>query len=217
MPIFEKGAFKILFIHIPKTGGTTIEETFVRNGFKMSYRRGGRYGKLNEFDRNNGCSPQHMHADLLAKHFIRSDFNYVFCTVRHPESRFLSEWRSRKRDFPNVDPDCLDAVADHLPPSYARNPFLYDNHLRPQHEFLWGHPEVFRLEDGLQSTFDAVSERIGYRLRYQGLRLQAARGKPPSLGPRTRKFIHEFYREDFLRFGYPTEGSAREGRPPSGA
>ena len=68
MPIFSKAGMEVLFIHIPKTGGTTIEESFCAERFSMSYRRGGYYGPILGFDRDNGCPPQHMHAPLLEKH-----------------------------------------------------------------------------------------------------------------------------------------------------
>lgn len=205
MPVLARGPLRILFIHVPRTGGTTVEETLVRNGFEMSYRRGGRYGAFTAFDRQNKCSPQHMHAELLARHFRAGEFHYVFCTVRHPVARFQSEWAFRRRYFSGFPFETTDAWVDHLRVDYAANPFHCDNHLRPQHEFPWRDPEVFRLEDGLQSLFGAVSARIGHTIRYDEMRLLASGRSQSQTTAKTRQFVNDFYREDFERFGYAME------------
>lgn len=54
MPLFHKNNKRILFIHIPKAGGTSIEQFFKRNGWEMEFYDGGGKGTKNEFTR---CSP----------------------------------------------------------------------------------------------------------------------------------------------------------------
>ena len=103
MPIFEKDNQAIMFVHVPKAAGTSVEEVFCSNGFKMSYRRGGRYGELTEFDIANGCSPQHMHAKLLEKNFDAAKFDYVFGIVRSPLDRLVSEYNFRRSNFKNFN------------------------------------------------------------------------------------------------------------------
>jgi len=89
MPVFFRGSYRILFIHVPKAGGTSIEAFFEANGFKTAYLdRGGSPESLNAVRR---CSPQHMHAALLEALFDPDMFDYVFMTVRHPVRRLLSK------------------------------------------------------------------------------------------------------------------------------
>lgn len=159
MPIFRKNDVSVLFIHVPKTGGTTIEDTFLANGYQMTFRRGGRYGPRNAFDEENGCSPQHMHAALLERHFAGERFTRIFCLVRHPLARFLSEYRFRAESGHKLAQDGVDSFARQVLWRYARrDPMVLDNHIRPQVDFPWRSCTTFRLEDGIEAALSGISD-----------------------------------------------------------
>lgn len=203
MPVFQKDSTQLLFVHIPKTGGTTVEEVMLSNGYEMSFRRGGRYGPLNDDDRKRGCSPQHMHAPLLEDTFAGQDFDLIFALVRHPEARLLSEYRFRKitsdpTEFPSFS-EWMETVFA----SYEGDPLLHDNHIRPQSEFIWpASCKVFRLEDGMTTIFASLSDMVG-KIAYNGehwINLDYVAHDSVSTEDRAR--IEAFYAEDFKRFGY---------------
>ncbi|XP_071853914.1 uncharacterized protein [Apostichopus japonicus] len=64
---------KLLFIHIPKTGGTSIESSFLFKEQRRKHAIGGHH-KISEFNQ---------------KHF---ENYHKFCMVRHPCSRLISAW-----------------------------------------------------------------------------------------------------------------------------
>lgn len=166
MPIFRKNDVSVLFIHVPKTGGTTIEDTFLANGYQMTFRRGGRYGPRNAFDEENGCSPQHMHAALLERHFAGERFTRIFCLVRHPLARFLSEYRFRAESGHKLAQDGVDSFARQVLWRYARrDPMVLDNHIRPQVDFPWRSCTTFRLEDGIEAALSGISDCLPERLK----------------------------------------------------
>ena len=49
MPLFTKGDRSVLYIHVPKTGGTSIEHFFLSNGYAAEYLDTGGAGSLNPF------------------------------------------------------------------------------------------------------------------------------------------------------------------------
>ncbi|PWE18732.1 hypothetical protein DDZ18_03830 [Marinicauda salina] len=201
MPVFEKNGRRLLYIHIPKTGGTTVEETLLANGHRMSYRRGGRYGPLTLEDRERGCSPQHMHAALLEETFDPENFDEIFALVRHPVDRFVSQYKfllAAGRKVPDFH-TWMEGVPERL----RRDPFVYDNHLRPQHEFIWtSRCRVFRLEEGLDAVFAALSEP-GEKISYGGEAwIRLAHDDASAWRESARDHVKSLYFDDFVSFGY---------------
>ena len=98
MPILTTGTKRILYIHVPKTGGTSVEDLLRSYG-----------GDLTLYSpRNAGlpCVAQHFHGEVLRELLglgnsvgNRADehgFDFIFMTVRHPISRLLSEYRHQR-------------------------------------------------------------------------------------------------------------------------
>jgi len=203
LPIFTKADERILFIHIPKAAGTTIEKLFVERGYAMDYRRGGVYGPLNEFDRQNGCSPQHLHAALLEKHLGGERFDRIFCIVRNPIDRFISEYRFRRQAGHKLAGGDINAFWESARRAYDRNPMYLDNHLRPQVDFLWRESEVFRLEDGMNSilrTLGLASAPEPTSRCVHAMKSDEQIHAVPA--ERTLAELTDFYRRDFEVLGY---------------
>lgn len=206
MPIFRKDGKSILFVHIPKTAGSTIEQMFGKSGFDVLYRDPHtRPGSVNRLRR---CSPQHMHASMLAGLFRLEQFDAVFMTVRDPIARFRSEYAMRATSLvPSAE--AVEQWADRAFADYNRDSFLFDNHLRPQVEFLLPGAHVYRLEDGLERAVADMSRRLGIDVTTEVPRaMDRAResGIPSSkveLSPRLIARLRAMYHQDFVAFGYP--------------
>tara|TARA_B100000886_G_scaffold332894_1_gene286143 strand:- start:3509 stop:5140 length:1632 start_codon:yes stop_codon:yes gene_type:complete len=121
----------LLFIHIPKTGGSYIENEFLKNGYLV-----GQYFKRNPIYINNyRCNNWHT----PPKYMNNIDFNnyIVFTVVRDPLSRFLSEvnWDS----FPKYYRNKIKDINTFISTNFKNNDINYDGdcHLVPQIEYLY--------------------------------------------------------------------------------
>lgn len=194
MPIIETPKGKMLFIHIPKTGGSTITRE-LRRHHQVSM-------NTNSPWPGYPCTPQHLHAGPLTELFQPDAFAYVFTVVRHPVDRIRSEYNWNQRKRPIKMPFWLWLRAKLV--QARRSPYLDDNHLRRQEEFLCLDTEVFRLEDGLDRVFHRLSEVTGANYAKNPEARKVTDAAPPALSTADRNLIMKFYGNDFRRFGYDT-------------
>ncbi|MCX7521856.1 sulfotransferase family 2 domain-containing protein [Microbacterium sp. STN6] len=210
MPIFRKDGKNILFIHIPKTGGSAVERVFKNSGYESLYLDGkvGR-GTVNHLRR---CTPQHMHGAMLQQNFRLSRFDAIFMIVRDPLARLRSEyvWRNRNKEVTGAASDVerwsVDAFA-----AYRRDNFLYDNHIRPQADFFVPGARVYYFENGLPEAIADLdsSFELGLVDDIPRVRTAKAHGLASSavqISPELRRRVMSFYRDDYVRFGYDSEG-----------
>ena len=205
MPVMTKDGRAVLFIHVPKAGGTTIEQLFVKSGWTMHFRSTNRLQPdLFPFLR---ISPQHYHAALLSELFKVSKFDLVFAMLREPVARFRSEFAMRNRTLDAAPADVVSAWADKQLARYADNPSILDNHLRPQSEFLLPGTERYRLEDGMEAMVADLNERFDAGLGSDTRHRMSSekRGLPSSsveVSAELRSRLADFYGRDFAELGY---------------
>lgn len=207
MPTFQIGGKLVLFVHIPKTGGTTIEKLFRTH---PGYQEEALYaeGPSNLFIRTSVCSPQHWHASILKKALRINCFDLTFCIIRNPLSRILSEYSMHigKSQGTLTTPTEKSFVEWYEESQEMRkaNPFCFDNHLRSQNEFLLRKSLVATYEDGIPNIWKELCLRL--TLQPQVTAIPHIRpGKGPSiplttLSPGTRKKIYADYEEDLYMF-----------------
>ena len=206
MPIFSSEGGSVLFAHIPKTGGTAVENSFMAADYSAwLLQRTSRHLPPNALFR---CSPQHMHATLLEAILDLEQLPLRVAVVRNPLSRFASEYLYRHRQnqelSENPDETHFTEWGHRVLDRRARNPFLLDNHLRPQEEFLLANTHVVRLEDGLSGVADLVTH---WGLPAIDVGTRAATSKAPAesrikIPDALEERLREVYAGDFRRFGY---------------
>lgn len=195
MPAFTLPGAKILFIHIPKTGGMAIDAAFKAYG-------------ATSLDQATNAEPRrrtrHSHAVETTAMFDLSQFDYIFAIVRNPLARMLSEYRYQCRKS-----------GLHLAPVLGFDRWLHysllrksldqgyrDNHFRPQSEFIVPGCEVFHYEEGLDKPMARIKEITGHDLS-SGLsakNVAPKRGVTPSAASISR--IAKTYSGDFMAFNY---------------
>lgn len=210
MPSLSFDTQLIWFAHCPKAGGTSIETLMVETwgekvghlhwGWDLWWKRGG----WREASPPN--SPQHLiWAD--ADRTLSKAPDQVFAVVRDPMARMMSEHRYQRRyrrgtwagralaALPfSLWLRLMLAVAD-------RNPHAFDNHLRPQSDFIPAQAVVFHLEDGLQKVIDWLAKTTGTSdLSVPPQRLKTTPGDPPDADTLGR--IVQAFAQDYERFGY---------------
>jgi hypothetical protein len=156
MPIFND---EITFIHIPKCGGTSIENFLVDNNFNMSLFTSSGSVFI------NGHSPQHCTYNELERLNLLTD--KIFAIIRPEVDRVVSEYfyilenrLDLSRLFKSFD-EFLDLFLDY------NNTILFDNHNLSNKEFL---VNEFGVIDEKIKIFDFFNtEEIEDYLKLKGL------------------------------------------------
>lgn len=205
MPVFVRGDECVLFAHVPKTGGTALEQLFADSGYEVTYRdlTPARVGVRTV----RRCSPQHMHALLLEETFHLGAIPVKFTVVREPIARFRSEFahRHRPKDV-EVTPQVVQQWGLRMLRRREEDPTWKDNHFRPQGEFVTDGMAVFRYEAGLGTVADALRAEHGLelpaRLRTMNVPAAGTRSDDVPITQRLHAALVATYAGDYERFGF---------------
>ncbi len=195
MPLFVRS--KLLFIHIPKTGGTSIEKLLEERGEAMSMFTS--TGSIFI----NGHTPQHCTFRELQDLNMVTDEVRIFTVVRNPVDRTISEYFYLKRHRPDIDElyRGFDGFLDLF--LNSRNNAFFDNHNLSNVEYLIDHAGLISDRVTIFNYFDVrgIEAFIGC----EGLgRLNYYKTERASFQPDDRqlKRIRKYFREDFKYFDY---------------
>lgn len=156
MPFIQHNGKRILFVHIPKAGGTSVESWMTTIAPLRLFSMG--------VPHVSRCTPQHYRAQDIKQLLGEGFFDYAFAIVRNPYDRIASEYRMRmqlaKTSFWKGLPSFSPWLEENLD-KQKHDKFHLDNHLRPQWEFLDNDVEFFKLENGLSAPLTAISKHLG--------------------------------------------------------
>jgi len=195
MPVFTKDNKKILFIHVPKTAGSSINKLFLNNGYEISY-----YSESSKNLYKGLCGPQHIEAKLIEEEFKNQSFDYVFSIFRNPIDRHLSEftwapWGLMGRDIHT--PELFEEWCPKIFKSYIQTPYKFDNHIRPQNEFYLQGIDVYDF-DKISKLTQKLCAKIG--LENKELPYERSSRKDDCeyvIYEDTIKLIENFYQGDY--------------------
>ena len=206
MPLFKVKNQLVLFVHIPKTGGSSVEEWLSQHS-TMWLSNQDVFAKL-------PCPPQHMHAKLMEDMGLVGLSDYSFSIVRDPVERLLSQffymnwrkfseaepfrkrlpWRSKQRA---MDLYFEKWIRLHLRIA-SQNRSHQLNHLRPQSEFLGDDLDhIFKLEDGLEVALAKVASELGIEGPKDTPHILASKRLPVRISLECLNRIDAFYENDF--------------------
>ena len=207
MPLyqFRKGEYEmtLLFIHVPKTGGTAIETFFRGIGF-TGYFDPPTYMPVRPYLK---VPPAHYDYGALNRLFNLKAI-YSFAVVRHPVKRMISEYKWAAEKSTGAE-----ALAKMDFGQYLR--FMFDNyrrdenvaagHFKPQVRFVGDKvTKIFKYEAGLDNIVRDVIRDVG--LTHDNLprlpSVNSSSGRTVVPTERDIALIREFYAEDFAAFGY---------------
>ncbi|QIR15127.1 capsular polysaccharide synthesis protein [Shewanella aestuarii] len=194
MPIYvNKEGEEVLFIHIPKNAGTSIE-TVLRENCQFEFLYSPNAGGL-------PCTPQHFHRPYLSS-IINFKQIRNFAVVRHPLSRLVSEyrWRINKNILP-TNIISFDQFIIHSLKTFLVNPFYLDNHLRPQCDFLLDNTKIFKLEDDISKIENYLSDFLNTPVNLCHANVSSGQDGY-SLSKYALRLIKRIYQLDFERFDY---------------
>ncbi len=154
MPFFEKDGNVYLFIHVPKTGGTSLE-FHLQKFSKMFF-----YSNLRPLPSITRVSPQHYPISVLRSIFGPNFWKQSFAIVRNPFDRVASEYNYQKRFYwPNIP--SFDIWLNSMLTATKDDPFCFDNHLRPQVDFIDKTVKIFKYESGLDKIAVEIENLMG--------------------------------------------------------
>lgn len=190
--LFNINGKEILFIHIPKTGGTSIEKYFLEtmgenmfcdNKYRESYLWGQKDGKFF----------QHLTMEEIFIKYKLLDINkidFIFTIIREPVSRFksYSRWYIGK-----------DNILEHLETKGK------DSHIRPQSDYIKNYRtniKIYKYELGLQNIINDVLKLNNIKPKTKLSHTLNRKKINISFSEEEIKKIKSFYKDDFINFIY---------------
>lgn len=202
MPILKIRETNVYFIHIPKTGGETVERYLAQVGSLGFF-----WPKMDQtlFQ----CTPQHFDVEMMAPLFPKNYFDYRFAVVRHPLDRVVSEYKmrvrtpfSKGRKIPSFEAWFMQVLT-----IMARKPRVLDNHMNQQFKFVDDTTKVFKFEDGIIENLKQVQQDLGVEFDFSKNihRQNSPKDIVIEMSDKTILKIADLYAEDFEAFGYKME------------
>ena len=208
MPYYKNK--NLLFIHIPKTGGTVIEDE-IKNVYKQTIYSGYTNNILDS--PYNKFSLQHQFYTILYKYQDKLDINFnnikIFSVVRNPYDRIISDllWWKRKKKYPEfkINYNDTEEIYNFIKNNYLNRDDL-DNHNQPQYKFitdenlnLISNIQIFKCET-LNDANDELNEFLGFNINIK--RENVNKNYSKFLNKKSVLLINDFYKKDFELFNY---------------
>lgn len=208
MPYYPN--LNLLFIHIPKTGGSAIEDALQKKNIKSTLIQRGQSvagicnNMLDHPYKNN--SLQHQFYSTIYNFRDKLNVNFenirVFSVVRNPYDRIISDLIWLKLINRDASPQKVFDV--------IKNNYLYrtdlDNHNQPQYKFITNdngviYPNIIILRcETLNESNDKLNEYIGVSINIRKSNVNKDYSK--YLNQDSIRIINEFYKKDFELFNY---------------
>lgn len=204
MPYFKNNEVNLLFIHIPKTGGTSIEyylskklniELNLKSLYSIEYKR-------------NDIPYQHLDlVTIITNHY---EFNLdlrglsILTVVRNPYHRMISELAFIKLINNNSTPEQVFEHIKNVIMQYQSG-IQRDGHIRPQYEMIiTSNGNIPKNVTVLKTEkLTEMMHKIGYiDFDFKSNKSKLIKDYMSYLNENSIKIINCFYKEDFKRFDY---------------
>ncbi|PMK74235.1 hypothetical protein BCT94_10620 [Vibrio breoganii] len=195
MPItYNEKKELVLFIHIPKTGGTTVENYFNIKSVLYSD------SSINTFFKTN---LQHLSCDQLKSIGVEHLSEKSFMIVRNPLDKIISEyfWYRQRSSYHRLVLN-FDAYVKFVFDKYKSDNSYADNHIRPQYMFELESTQVYKFEDGFESILKSIETDFDLKV-FGSLKVHnKSKRKRLNILPSTLESIFNMYETDFYKYNY---------------
>lgn len=208
MTLFIKNSHSVLFLHVPKCGGSSIDSLFKQSGYFATLEMRGIPPQ------DYLVAPQHQTSEKLKSMINIKKINDTFILVRNPYDRILSEYNWQfKTTKPCEKPNINTWIIESLKRASADRSYS-DNHFRACIDFIdIDLPcSIFKLEDGIEFI-------VEFFIRVQGsideIKIPTEKSAKnftshisrPKISSIAIDAINQFYKDDFKAFGYKVFGN----------
>uniref|UniRef100_A0A6C0E533 Sulfotransferase domain-containing protein n=1 Tax=viral metagenome TaxID=1070528 RepID=A0A6C0E533_9ZZZZ len=201
MPYFKNDKTNILFIHIPKTGGSAVESYLSRRyNIKLNKSR------LFYFDKTfSHVSLQHQTLSTILQNHSRFNIQLsdlmIFTVVRNPYTRIISDLFWNNIINGTESPAIITRRITSYLQCFKRNQTAKDNHIRPQYQFLIANGQIDPSVKILrQETLASDMNALGFN--NFPMKQESSSNYFDLLTFEAVTLINTVYRQDFLHFGY---------------
>jgi hypothetical protein len=208
MPAIIDNNFSILFVHIPKTGGTSIEDYLQRRFGSISLSDPNWFYKTSCFFKTNNIidtafkvSPQHLTISDIDILNLKK-WNFCFSIVRNPLDRIISEFKFQNTLNIELTKLGFSHWLKLTLPLAKRIPTLYDNHIRPQVDFISSNCKIFKYEDGLIEVIKKIDELTQNTSNLPLFHMMRSENLELNIKDSDVKLIKKFYEKDYDYFKY---------------
>jgi len=199
--------FKTIFVHIPKTGGQSIEQVFLAE-HGLSWRK--RAALLLRESEREEDGPKRL-AHLFAREYVQYGYvtadafaaSFKFTIVRNPYDRAISRYRFKLGANPSIKKSFRDHVIELERETLPR-------HDQAQSDFVLDESgnvivdAILRFEN-LNTDFAPMSERIfGRAIDLPHVNKAKVDAPDGSDDPDLRRILYRKYERDFDLFKYPS-------------
>ena len=199
MPVDHKNKFK--FVHIPKTGGTSVEVAFDLHHEENLF-----VPRFTHTIQEVMFAPQHFTHNLI-NHFVPQAEDYFsFTIVRNPYTRTISEYFYIAKAFyghPLKEFNEKEFVA------WMREDLALFNidHKLPQSSFLDSPVDMILRFENLEEDFKKLTKELGVdiELTHENKSSENKLEIAKSLSEDTKYLIQQMFAQDFIQFSYPKE------------
>jgi hypothetical protein len=205
MPYFQNNYLKFLFIHIPKTGGTSLEN-FLSQKFNIPLNSDSLYSTPENGYKNVSLQHQTYHTLFKKKQKFGIDFTSknlkIISIVRNPYERTVSDLFYFKLITISTSQEEVFEILQKYIVSKT-----YDNHNIPQHLFLLNNRKKIKKNIVIFKTETLTDDLIKYG--FVDFNIHKNVNKLDNinyydfLNSDSMKLINNFYKKDFEFFDYP--------------
>lgn len=219
MPLCRINDVILYFAHIPKTGGSSIEDYMSEKGaIALRHNNVGHPAW-------SKTTPQHMPKSVFQKYVSQDFYDVNFAVLRDPKEKLISTYKMRiSRDHVLWNPlnwlglawgrlrgrDVyaipfwrltlsldFDTWAWCVTRWMKRKPFIYDGHILPQSDYVVDGQKLFLFEDGLTAVFRWIDDITGTPLVEGSFHQKKGGNFKISCTPRTDAMLARVYAEDY--------------------
>lgn len=212
MPIFEiPNGESFIFIHIPKTGGTSIEHYFIQKGVsKAALQTNGKSCTIAGRDIDVSLQHQRYRNIQIYTDVAGIDISKMrkFAVVRNPYTRCISDLFFNKLIKKESTQKEVYEVLKQYFANYDANVTAYDNHARPQIDFLLNKNNIREPTIVIMRTETLNKDMIDFGFTDFDIHTPVNSSMISSdeyfkyLNAGSIKLINDKYARDFAEFGY---------------